>query len=166
MQIAPSCCHDDQIVRSVACAVSEIVPKRAMRDGIQESVNAPPHFAGQPESTTDRIPFGNVIATRLRSPFRDDRIGLSENLARLASRHIMIMNPDMYWGSGIGVLGVMCEESSMPVIPVVLLVDDCARVKAELRPEWPCRILQNTITPFHLTTILNELLHQPQFAEI
>jgi len=79
---------------------------------------------------------------------------------------LMVMNPDMYWGSGMGVLGVMYEESSISVIPVLLLADDSARVKTEVQPEWPCHLLQNSISPFQLSEIVEEFLHQSELIEI
>jgi len=81
-------------------------------------------------------------------------------LTTLHSWHpdLLVMNPDLMWGSGIGVLGVMYEEESVPVIPVVLVVDDPVRVRADLRPGWNCHLLRQPITCRDLSEFATEIL--------
>jgi CheY-like chemotaxis protein len=110
---------------------------------------------------------------RQLSPYADDltRHGyearaVSTGLDCLASWRdwqpdLMVLRPDMYWGSGLGVLGVMCEEKSGPIIPVVLLVDDPIRMRAQLRPDWHCHLLNQRCDPEQLTDMIDRLLHAP-----
>jgi hypothetical protein len=68
------------------------------------------------------------------------------------------MNPDLTWGSGIGVLGVMHEADYVPVIPVVLVVDDPVRVRADLKAGWNCHLLREPISSGELCELVAEIL--------
>ncbi len=87
-------------------------------------------------------------------------------LASLRDWHpdLMVMSPDMCWGSGLGVLGVMYEEETVSIVPVVLLVDDPIRVRTELRPEWHCDLLYHGASPDELTEIINDRCRRSAYA--
>lgn len=88
---------------------------------------------------------------------------------------LVVMNPDLNWGSGIGVLGVMYEDPTCPIVPIVLMVEDAVRMRAELlvlkktihpptalRLSQECRVLRQPVEPDELLQIVDELLLQPR----
>lgn len=93
--------------------------------------------------------------------------------------NLLVMNPDLTWGSGIGVLGVMYEDTSIPSIPIVLLVEDpvrtrgelnlvekAVRMKTERHLALNCRMLRQPVSSHDLLEVVDELFLQPQHAYI
>ena len=35
--------------------------------------------------------------------------------------HLLVLDPELLWGWGDGVLAVMCEQSDVPMVPVIVL---------------------------------------------
>lgn len=88
--------------------------------------------------------------------------------------HLLVMNPHLTWGSGVGVLCVMQEDESCPSIPIVLMVDDALRMRAELllldigirgkphmHPARMCHLLHKPVTTDQLCDLADALLLQP-----
>jgi hypothetical protein len=88
--------------------------------------------------------------------------------------NLLVMNPDLTWGSGFGVLGVIFEDLSIPIIPVVLVTDDAVRVRSELkllaealrlktdRRGWTCHLHREPFGPSDLLKVADELFLQSQ----
>jgi hypothetical protein len=87
---------------------------------------------------------------------------------------LLVMSPNLTWGSGFGVLGVIFEDRDIPIIPVLLVTDDPVHVRSELRRlaeilrrktdrrGWTCHLQSEPFSPSDLCKVIEELLLHSQ----
>ncbi len=79
-------------------------------------------------------------------------------LARYRAWHpeVMLVTRDLLWGSGPDVLAVIHDEESDPA-PAVVLTDDTAQARVDLRPQWHDCLVTTLLRPNLLCAVVRAL---------
>ena len=67
---------------------------------------------------------------------------------------ILVLNTDLLWGSGLGVLAVMQDDPAIPIVPVLLLSDRPNALADQTIPVRDFTVIIKPVSPFVLASIL------------
>lgn len=67
---------------------------------------------------------------------------------------ILVLNADLPWGSGLGVLEVMQEDPAIPIVPVLLLTERPAALAEQTIPVRDYALLIKPVSPFVLASVI------------
>jgi DNA-binding NtrC family response regulator len=72
-----------------------------------------------------------------------------ECLARLRDWHpdLLVVSPNLSWGTGVSVLVLLHEEEDLIPIPTIVLADDTEHLEDHVQPDWIQRKFISPVTP-------------------
>ena len=89
-------------------------------------------------------------------------------LARLRDWHpdLLVVSPNLTWGTGVSVLVLLHEEVDLVPIPTVVLADDTENLADYVRPEWIQQMFRDPVVPLSVSMSICSMLNHNQTGKM
>jgi DNA-binding response OmpR family regulator len=79
------------------------------------------------------------------------------DVLRRSPPRLLVLDPGLLWGGGIGILALLAEESDLPVVPVLVLTDRPDTVVTEFLAGQPFALMLKPLAPAALASLVRVL---------
>lgn len=78
-------------------------------------------------------------------------------ILRRSPPRLLVLDPELLWGGGLGILAILAEDRTLPVVPVLVLTDRPDEVASELVASRPIALMLKPIAPAVLASLVRTI---------